>query len=493
MRLALFGASAAATSGCRSLGTAPAPLVENITRLNPVPVARVVRPRDSASICEALAGWPGQVSVGGARCSMGGQIALRDSLHLDMRSMRSLISLDPVTRRARVQAGMRWRDLQDHLDPLGLAVRTMQSYANFTVGGSVSVNAHGRYVGHGPIGHSIRALRIVLADGRMIEADRSSNSDLFFAAIGGYGALGVIAEVELELDDNSRIERQVAYIPLAEYPGWFRERVLPDPDVVLHNVDLYPGRFDAGPAITWRRSQQPLTIDARLRPDGAKYLGQRSAIWAVTELPGGGAMRKHIIAPAQLDHPEVVWRNYEASLDIESLEPFSRFMSTYALEEYFVPVRHCLAFLSELRRILRKHDVEALNVSIRHSPADTESVMAWAREEVFCFVIYYKQRVLTESQRRVGVWTRQLIDAATAHGGSYYLPYQLHATPEQFAAAYPRHAEFRAIKDRYDPTGRFSNEMWKKYLAGPPGGVTRRAIDPARAACTSRSASPSGR
>ena len=163
--------------------------------------------------------------------------------------------------------------------------------------------------------------------------------------------------------------------------------------------------------------EQPLTVDVRLRPDGAKHLGLRSAIWAVTELPGGGAMRKHIIAPAQLDHPEVVWRNYEASLDIESLEPFSRFMSTYALEEYFVPVRHCLAFLGDLRRILRKHDVEALNVSIRHSPADTESVMAWAREEVFCFVIYYKQRVLTESQRRVGIWTRQLIDSAIAYGG----------------------------------------------------------------------------
>lgn len=46
---------------------------------------------------------------------------------------------------------MRWRDLQDHLDPHDLSVRTMQSYANFSVGGSVSVNVHGRYVGHGPI------------------------------------------------------------------------------------------------------------------------------------------------------------------------------------------------------------------------------------------------------------------------------------------------------------------------------------------------------
>ncbi|MFY9477864.1 MAG: hypothetical protein WAQ08_09435 [Aquabacterium sp.] len=46
---------------------------------------------------------------------------------------------------------MRWRDLQDVIDPHNLAIKTMQSDANFTVGDAVSVNAHGRYVGNGPV------------------------------------------------------------------------------------------------------------------------------------------------------------------------------------------------------------------------------------------------------------------------------------------------------------------------------------------------------
>jgi FAD/FMN-containing dehydrogenase len=40
----------------------------------------------------------------------------------------------------------------------------MQSYDNFTVGGSLSVNAHGRYVGLGPIVLSVKSIRLVLAD-----------------------------------------------------------------------------------------------------------------------------------------------------------------------------------------------------------------------------------------------------------------------------------------------------------------------------------------
>lgn len=64
---------------------------------------------------------------------MGGQVAVRGGLHLDMRQMNGLVWLRPTDRVVRVQAGMRWRDLQDLLDPLGLAVKIMQSWRNFSL------------------------------------------------------------------------------------------------------------------------------------------------------------------------------------------------------------------------------------------------------------------------------------------------------------------------------------------------------------------------
>ena len=82
---------------------------------------------------------------------------------------------------------------------------------------------------------------------------------------------------------------------------------------------------------------------------------------------------------------------------------------------------------------------------------------------MFAFVVYYKQGTDTASQREVGVWTRELIDAALDLGGSYYLPYQLHATEAQFLRAYPRAPEFFALKARVDPTNKFRNLLWDKY------------------------------
>ncbi|RJF95343.1 FAD-binding oxidoreductase [Noviherbaspirillum saxi] len=439
-------------------------LVPNVTGLYIVKVARIISPVSTAEISELVSTWPGRIAVGGGRYSMGGQIAIRDGLHLDMRSMSRVVWFRPEARAVRVQAGMRWRDLQEIIDSHNLAVKTMQSYSNFTVGGSVSVNAHGRYVGNGPICYSVRSLQIVLADGSIIEANRDQNSEIFSAAFGGYGGVGVITEVELELVENLRMERGVEIIPLDQYPDFFKKKIEQDSATILHNADLMPPLFDVPVSVTWRATSKPLTEFNRLIPRGLSYGTEQSMIWALTELPGGAKLQRDIIRPLLLDKPVVKWRNHEASLDVAELEPRTRAVSTYVLQEYFIPIRNFVPFARGMASILRKHDVEALNISIRHSPADKVSILPWAKEEVFSFVLYYKQRTHRRAQEDVGRWTRALIDLALANSGRYYLPYQPHATVKQFNEAYPEAGQFRKIKKSVDAQNKFTNELWNKYL-----------------------------
>jgi hypothetical protein len=116
-----------------------------------------------------------------------------------------------------------------------------------------------------------------------------------------------------------------------------------------------------------------------------------------------------------------------------------------------------------MREVFKRHHVNVINVSIRYANRDPGSLLAWARTEVFAFVIYYKQGTSASAQTEVGVWTRELLDAALNVGGSYYLPYQLHATETQFLRAYPRASEFFALKRRLDPTDKFTNGLWNAY------------------------------
>ena len=148
----------------------PPLVVNDVSRLNPITVSAIITPTTTAEISEAVRRHDGPISIGGARHSMGGQIAAAQSLHIDMRRFNRVLAFSPEARTIRVQAGTTWRQIQERIDPSDLSVKIMQTYANFTVGGSLSVNGHGRYVGLGPLIRSVRSIELVLADGSVVEA-----------------------------------------------------------------------------------------------------------------------------------------------------------------------------------------------------------------------------------------------------------------------------------------------------------------------------------
>ncbi|MBN1240806.1 MAG: FAD-binding oxidoreductase, partial [Gammaproteobacteria bacterium] len=441
----------------------PETTVNDVTRLNPTRVARVEAPRTVEELRRIVASSTGPISVGGGRYSQGGQISYTDSLHVDMRHLDDVVSLDVENRHITVQAGITWREIQEAIDAHDLAVKIMQTYANFTVGGSLSVNVHGRYIGEGPLVRSVESIGLVLANGELVHASREVNPQLFFGAIGGYGGLGIIVEAVLALESNTRIERRTRVLPVEDYARHFAAEIRDDPAVVFHNGDLYPPDYRTVREVSWYETQKPVTVEERLIPVDGDYDLQPRVIDFVAGSDFGKWARQHIIDPMLYRSERVVWRNYEASYDVAELEPDDRTETTYALREYFVPVGRFDAFVARMRDIFTRHDVNVINVSIRHALPDPGTLLAWADEEVFAFVVYYQQGTSLEDAAAVAEWSRELIDAAVELGGTYYLPYQVLATPEQFRAAYPRHDGFFALKAKVDPQNRFRNRLWQRH------------------------------
>ncbi len=447
---------------------APPREVRDVTELVRVETERVVRPESVDELRRLIARHEGPVSLGGGRFSMGGQIATEDTLFVDLRGLDGIVALDVAARTAKVEAGMPWRTLIEAIDPHDLSVKIMQSYANFTVGGSLSVNAHGRYVGEGPLVHSVRELELVLADGSLVRCSRDENAELFHAAVGGYGSVGVIATVTLDLAENTKLERRVERMAASEFVSWFDRTVRPDEAAVMFNADLYPPDYDALVAITFAETDAPVTVPERLQPEGGSTAAEKAMYWWVSEAPGGKEAREQVIDALRLASRPVVWRNHEASYDVASLDPGSRRWSTYILQEYFIPVDRFDAFVPRMAALFREHDVNVVNVSIRHATAEPDSLLTWAPVEVFAFVVYHKMGTAPEDWDHARTWTREMVDEVLAAGGRYYLPYQIHPTPEQFHAAYPRATELFALKRRVDPDYTFRNKLLDAYLPPSP-------------------------
>jgi len=440
-------------------------IVNDASRLNAIAVNRVQHPTTVDEIQRSVASHKGPIAAGGARHSIGSQVAAENALFIDMRSLSGVVNFQPENREITVLAGTTWRQIQEYIDPYNLSVKVMQTYANFTVGGSLNVNAHGRYMGNGPIVSSVKSLKIVLADGSLVTASPMENQEIFYSCIGGYGALGVIAEATLALTSNCKIERRSQLMTLNEYIAFFNDSIRNDSLVIFHNADLYPNEFREVRTVSYRKTHRPVTIKERLKPVNKNYRMERFVMWMVSEAPFGKWMRRHWGDPFYYDQEQVKWRNYEASFDVNELEPASRKNSTYVLQEYFVPVDQLSNFVPHMAEVLKKHQVNVINVSIRHARQDPGTMLAWARTEVFSLVVYYKQGTREDDRQNVGAWTKELIDEALARGGSYYLPYQVHATPQQFQQAYPQTEQFLALKQKLDPTGKFRNKLWERYYA----------------------------
>jgi hypothetical protein len=115
-----------------------------------------------------------------------------------------------------------------------------------------------------------------------------------------------------------------------------------------------------------------------------------------------------------------------------------------------------------------RHGVDLLNVTVRHVNKDEESFLRYADQDMFALVMLLNQRRDAAGEQKMTGAAQEIIDAALRHGGKYYLPYRLHATPQQFAAAYPQAPEFFSLKWKYGPDELFQNEFSRRYGEATP-------------------------
>lgn len=138
---------------------------------------------------------------------------------------------------------------------------------------------------------------------------------------------------------------------------------------------------------------------------------------------------------------------------------------TDILHEYFVPPERFGDFLEVCRDIIPKAMAEFINVTLRYVDADVTSRIAYAPKPRIAAVMSFSQEMTTVGEIDMMQTTERLIDGFLGIGGTFYLPYRLHARRDQVGKAYPATTAFVAQKREYDPGLLFRNAMWATYFA----------------------------
>ena len=456
--------------------------VNDASCLNRTSVYGVVRPRTDDQVREALAFARSQglaVAVAGTQHSMGGQASFPGALILDMRDMNR-VSVDEVGSTVRVGAGATWRDVLEAAHPKGLSVAAMPSIDVLSVGGTVSVNAHGADFRTGSLASTVRSIRLMLADGTVREIDRSNDAELFRAVIGGYGLFGVILEVELDAVDNALYDFRERRVPTSSFAEVFESELVPDDDyrMMYAHLSTSPRTFldeaivytysrvdDDGEPIPPLRQDQDSRV-ARLVLNLARHGGVAQRIkWAGERkvLPRFRSCVESRNEALRAAEACLVSRNQAMYNDLGLLRnKLTKY--TDILQEYFLPPDQLAAFLAEAREVLRDHDAELLSASIR-SVQPSQVMLNYAPGHRLSVVFYLSQEVDPAANRDMESLTKRLISVALDHGGSFYLPYQQHYTRADLKRAYPGIDDFFALKRARDPELLFMNSLFARYAA----------------------------
>jgi FAD/FMN-containing dehydrogenase len=446
----------------------------DVARLLPAKVGRVERIHDLEQMRALLREAKDKglkVSIAGSRHSQGGQTYTDGALVFDMKGFNRILALDEKAKTLTAQAGATWDDVQHYVNPRGLAVKVMQSSYVFTLGGTLSANAHGRDIATTSVVETVESFRLLLADGQLLDVSRIRNPELFSLVIGGYGLFGVIVDVTLQLADDELYERRASIIDYRQFPEYFARKVQGDPDTVLMLVrpSIDPRDFLRELVVTtWNRTRRP-------EPAGIHALGEeegvlsekfafnlsRSFDWAksvrwrlqkrVESTPG---KTKLITRNNSMRPPET---------PLAFLDYYAR-NRTDIIQEYFVPTRNFVPFMDSFRRVLTDGHMNVISSTIRFVKANDETALAYAPKED-CFAIIQMSNVgLSPSdQEHAAKVTQDLVEAALRSGGSYYLTYQGYPTPEQMRRAYPKAQYVFQRKRHYDPDERFSSRFYERY------------------------------
>ncbi|MGI9279678.1 MAG: D-arabinono-1,4-lactone oxidase [Endozoicomonas sp.] len=366
---------------------------------------------------------------------------------MSLSRLSGVVSHDEKLETAQILSGTRLGDMGQLLEDRGQALINMPDIDKQSLAGAISTSTHGTGMNFGSLSSYVTALKIVNADGELIECSADNNPELFSAARVSLGSLGIITEIEMQNQQPFRLQNEswaepiedllakadqlkdeyrnfeFYYIPHTDYGIGYGNRETSDTSVVRQpdtsNEDLGTLQM-VNQYLGWSRGLQKTAIS--------------------TFMPG---------SEPQISR-DVSWKIYSAQRNVRFNEM-----------EFHVPMEHGIDCLKEIIQLVDSDEQNIwFPIEFRYVKQDDIWLSPFYKRDTCSIAVhqYYK-----DDYHRLHKAAQKIF--ARYHGRPHWgKNHYLQAT--DFKKLYPMWDQFQEIRHSMDPKGKFLNHHLKQVMEG---------------------------
>lgn len=393
--------------------------------------ARTVHTPGTVAELQAIVRGSDKLRALGSRHSFN-RIADTDGDLVSMRKLNKVVRLDAAARTVTVEGGITYGELCPWLHRQGFALHNLASLPHISVVGAVSTATHGSGNGNRNLAGAVAGVEIVTAKGDVVSL-RRGDADCEGAVV-GLGALGVVSAITLDIEPAFEARQDVFVdLPLAALAENFEA--------------ISSSAYSVSGFTTWRGDSVDMI-----------WLKNRAGASPPRELFGARAAERPIHPIASIDPTPCTpqmgvpgpWYDRLPHFRME----FTPSVGAELQSEYFVPRTDAAAALTALHRIQDRFNGPLMVSEIRTQAADELWLSMNYNQPSVSF--HFTWHPDWEGVRKV----LPAIESALApfsvrpHWGKLFT-----MAPTDIQSRYPRLADFRELVRRYDPAGKFTNEL----------------------------------
>jgi len=397
-----------------------------------------------------------------------------NQLLIDTSNFKSIKHFDVENGIIIVESGVRIGALLEKILPKNWCLVGLSGSINDQVGGMISSNTHGKDSwSQGNFSQNIISLKLLIADGTVIEINRNDDSELFNGVVGGLGFLGIIVEATMKLKHIPSYMVQTNSIRIKTIDEWeekFYSLDEKETDFSYGEIDPFAGGDSIGRGLM-RFSKY---VDYPVQPtDGlGKFLHNQQNIGPFSP-ETFWSLFKHVWGNTTSNMLNQYY--FYLSRFKKKIVPFPKFQyphSTkpkinllYHPEGFFefhtvFPKKNSIEAFSTLISISKNYHREPWVCGVKRHKSDS-SFLSFA-EDGLSITINFPLKNFKKSDKEK--FSEEILNAILEFNGKIYISKHSFLPKWAFQKMYPEYKKMLELKAKYDPDGLFYSDATKRLL-----------------------------